>query len=333
MTKTVQDLAPVILKEIQSAKNILIHCHPHADPDSVCSALATRAALIQLGKRVTIIGGDTSVPEAFSHFPGFDSIVPKSFSEINASEYDLFLAQDSGSVEMVSRAVSPVIPATMKVIVIDHHVSNTRYGSINLVDAEYGATCQMLADLFELWNIKLDHDLALNLIMGMYTDTGGFRYENTTPSMLATVARLSVIAPDYYKSIEILDNARQPGFLAFQGIALSNIEMFLDGKLAISALPYELIQEKKLTAEDISTHTISNLLKSVIGWEVGVCMVELEKGKVKMSFRTRDPEKFNLSIIASRIGGGGHRAAAGANISGSIDDAKKAVVAAVAASL
>ena len=127
-----------------------------------------------------------------------------------------------------------------------------------------------------------------------------------------------------------MENANHPGSLVFQGLALSNIETFLDGKLAIAALPYELIQEKKLTAEDMSTHTISNLLKSVIGWEVGVCMVELEKGKVKMSFRTRDPEKYNLSIGAGHVGGGGHRAAAGASFVGSIADAKKAVVAAVA---
>lgn len=333
MTKTVQDLAPVILKEIQSAKNILIHCHPHADPDSVCSALAMKAAVEQLGKKVAVIGGDTDVPEAFSHFPGYASIVKKGFSEINAGEYDLFLAQDSGSVEMVSRKVAPVFPSTMKVVVIDHHISNTRYGAVNLVDATYAATCQLIADLFEIWNIKIDHDIAQNLIVGMYTDTGGFKHENTTPELLASVSRLALHAPDYTKAIFVMENANHPGSLVFQGIALSNIETSLKGKLAISALPYELIMEKKLTAEDISTHTISNLLKSVVGWEVGVCMVELEKGKVKMSFRTRDPEKFNLSVVAGRVGGGGHRAAAGASFEGSIADAKKAVVAAVAASL
>lgn len=335
-TKTVREMAPVILEKIKSAKHILLHLHPSPDPDSLCSGLAMKMALEQLGKKVTLIAGDSPTPSAFSHFPGFDTITKKNFGEVDfsaAGAPDLFIAQDAGGLETISRLAPPVFPASLSVIVIDHHISNPKYGQINLVDATYAATCQLLADLLRLWNINITHDIAINLIVGMYTDTSGFKHESATPALLATVAELSVIAPDYTKAIFVMENSNTPGAIRFQGLALSSIQTFLDGRLAISIIPYSVIEKKiaegLFSVDDTGTNILASLLKSAIGWDVGVCLIEREPGKVKASFRTRDSKQFDLSVIATRCGGGGHKAAAGANMNCSIEEATKRVIASV----
>ena len=103
MTETVKKLAPEILDVIKKSESILLHCHPSPDPDSVGSALAMKFALQSLGKKVTIIAGDSPVPSAFSHFPGFAEIIPKNFFEIDLAAFDLFIIQDSGSLDRISK--------------------------------------------------------------------------------------------------------------------------------------------------------------------------------------------------------------------------------------
>lgn len=333
MTKKLQDTAPKILEAIQAANSILLHCHPSPDPDSVCSGLAMKEALEQLGKKVTLIKGDSAMPSGFSHFPGFSSIVMKSFAEIDLGQFDLFIVQDSGDPTRVSTATKIEFPKTMKVVLIDHHATNKGFGDVSLVDTGYAATCQMLADLFEVWNISITRDMAANLITGMYTDTGGFKYANTTPEAVATFAKLTKIAPDYMSSISIMENSNTPGNIAFQGLAFSSVENHCGGKLALSVISYEALQSKGVTNEDIHTQLISNTLKSVIGWEVGITLVETEPGKVKASFRTRDQDRFDVSVIAQRVGGGGHRSASGANLNMSLTEAKTAIIDAVSKSV
>ena len=342
MTDTVKQLAPSILDIIKGSSHVLLHCHPSPDPDSVGSALAMKLALESLGKKVTLIAGDSIVPEAFSHFPSFETIVVKNFFEIDLTLFDLFIIQDSGSLEMISRKGPIVFPASMKTVVIDHHVSNTKYArEVNLVDSTYPATAQLLFDLFTLWNIHISPEIATNLFVGMFTDTGGFKYAGTTHDTFATAAALSEICPDFHTYIFEMENANRPGMLAFEGFALSHIETFPVGVssaaassgpfIAIAAISKADIDRLGLTAEDVSAHRISNQLKSVVGWDVGVGLTELISGEVKASFRTRDATRYDLSKIAPSLGGGGHKAAAGATLLCSIDEAKKKIVDAVRA--
>src|ERR1035437_3297518 len=201
MTDIVKKEAPKIFAAIKAANNILLHCHPSPDPDSVGSALAMKFALESLGKKATVIRGDSEIPQAFMHFPGADSIVPKNFFEVDLKEFDLFIVQDSGSMSMISRRGEIKFPKTLNVIVIDHHATIADFGSINLIEPSYPACCQILFDLFKEWKILITPDIAKNLFIGTYTDTGGFKYEKTAPETLAMAAELTKIAPDFHKII------------------------------------------------------------------------------------------------------------------------------------
>jgi phosphoesterase RecJ-like protein len=340
MTDNVRAAAPKILEIIKASNNILLHCHPAPDPDSVGSALAMKFALEQLGKKATVIRGDGPMPSDFSSFPGFADIVPKNFFESIADSanpaistpFDLFIIQDTGSLDRVSavgkaRGETVTIPSGMKTVVIDHHSSTVGFGNeFNLIEPSYPATALILFDLFKLWNISLTADIAVNLFIGMYTDTGGFKYQNVTSSVFTAAAELVAIYPDFHKIIFSMENTRRPVELTFQGLAFSNIKTFLDGRLAIASVSHDDMVKHGILPVDTSTSLIANIVKSVVGWDIGACMVEKDPGSVYVSFRTRDSEKYDLSILAGKLGGGGHKAAAAAVVSGTIEEVTRKIV-------
>jgi len=321
--------APLILAEIRKASSILLHCHPSPDPDSVGSALAMKLALEQMGKRATVIRGDSNIPQAFMHFPGAKDIVPKSFGEIDLKQFDLFICLDSGTTDRIGRAF-PRDRSTLpfKVINIDHHISNKGFGDIDLIASDYPATAEILFDLFHEWGVELTHDIAANLFIGIYTDTGGLKFANTNAHSYRAMAVLVEKATDFQMLIDTMENARKPGTLAYIGLGLTNIETFFGGKLAISAISLSLLEQKGISIDDREGVHIANFLRSVEGWDIDVEMVELAPDQIKLSIRTRDSEKYDVSKLAVAFDGGGHKAAAGAGLKDtSLDDAKKLVVA------
>jgi phosphoesterase RecJ-like protein len=333
MTPNIKTKAPIIFAEIQKAKNILLHCHPNPDPDSVGSSLAMKLVLEQMGKKVTLIKGDSNIPKAFV-FPGVETITQKNYFEIDIKDFDLFIILDSGSVDMISRRSkeygkdSVVFPENLTTVVIDHHASNKGYGKINCVDTAYPASAQILYDLFKEMNIKIDHDIALNLFMGIYTDTGAFKYEYDC-DMAETIkiaSELALLAPDYRKTIFTMENSNSKEAIIFEGLAFSSLKTFCDGKIAITSVSFDEIEKNGITEDDLSSSEVVNTIKSIIGFDIAVSMVEKKKGSIKLSFRTRDKEKYDVSKLAVALGGGGHKGAAATNLNMTTKEAIDKVV-------
>lgn len=207
---------------IENSKNVLLHCHPSPDPDSVGSTLAMKFALEQIGKKVTLIKGDSNIPRAFL-FPGIETIVKKNFFEIDLKEFDLFIILDSGSKEMISNKGEIVFPENLNTLVIDHHSSNKGFGKINHIDSSYSSCCELIYQILKYLGINITHDIALNLFMGIYTDTGGFRYGKNGDKTLRVASDLASIAPDYQKTISIMENSNTKESLVFEALAMSSI--------------------------------------------------------------------------------------------------------------
>ena len=328
MTTEVQKYAPIILEEIKKAKKILVHCHPSPDPDSVGGALATYHVLKGMGKDVTIIRGDSTIPEAFGAIPGVAEIVPKNFFEVDLSAYDLFIIQDSSNSAFVSKLQPVVFPPHLKTIVIDHHATTVGYADINLIDAWYPSVCQELYDLYSLWGVEITHDIAACLFIGMYTDTGGFKYPATKAETFAVAYALVKRAPDYHEMIFHMENSKTPKELAFIGLALNSIHQYYGGKVALAEISNQALLEKGIAEDDIQG-SISNMLRSVIGWDISITLTEKKPGIVSLSFRTRDANRYDVSKIAQKVGGGGHVAAAGATINMALPEAVSTLLKAV----
>ena len=338
MTEKINIEAPKVLDIIKSAERILLHCHPGPDPDSVGSALAMKFALESLGKKVVVIRGDGPMPESFSHFLGFETIANKDLSGIlqdmhaGVESFDLFIILDSASMIRITQVPNVTLPATLKTLVIDHHQGESGFPlGYNLVDTSYPATAMLLYDLFSLWNITLTPSIAANLFIGIYADTGGFRYAGVGSEVFAAAAKLAAVYPQFHEMIFKMDNNKTPAELTFEGLALDTIETFNDGHLALAAVSLDMLTKAKMNPEDASASYIATKLRSVKGWDVGVCCVETELSLTKISFRTRDASVYDLSKIAASLGGGGHRAAAAAIIKAPFSEVKKRIVDAVMA--
>lgn len=341
-----------------NAQSILMHCHPSPDPDSLGSVLAMKFALESMGKKVTVIAGDSKTPEAFMHFPGARDIVVQNYFETNLADFDTFLSLDSGSPSMVSRKAPVTFPPesnpSLKTIVIDHHASNAGYADINLIATQYIATTEILFDLFQEWGLfgasgsgapsdPFTKEIATDLYVGLFTDSGGFRYEKVTDHSFYMAATLYECNPEIISVITTLENSSSKGFVDYMGLALSQKKVFsagdaaLDGangagghkkekgSFVISYMSHEDIGRLGLVSDDWNGGPVCNMLRSVVGWNVVAMVIEEAPGEVKISFRTRDAKEFDVSKVAVALGGGGHKAAAGATLKMPLPEAMKTV--------
>ncbi len=327
MNHSTKTLAPKILLAIDQSKNILLHCHPAPDGDSLGSVLAMSQFLISKKKNVTIIKGDSELPQNFDHLPEFSRIEEKNYFDIDTSQYDLFIILDTAALNQISKIAPVTIPSNLKTITIDHHSSNPSFSDINLIDENSPATCQILTELFFEWNVEINHDIAINLFTGIYTDTGGFKYQKTTSRTFQLISKLTEIAPDFPDYIFKIENQSQPEQIKFRAAALNNLKEYFNSHVVFSSLSYKTLQKYNLSRNHTEKSDIANLLKSVTGWDITASIVEIEPKVCAISFRTRDPYKYNLSEIASATkAGGGHPAAAGATIKKTLNQAEKTII-------
>lgn len=317
------NIAQKIKTEIDSAQTILLCCHPSPDPDSLGSVLALKHYLEGIGKKVIALRGDDDLPKNLLTLPGAKNIIAKNFTEIDAVDYDLFIATDSSSPGQVTKLGDIPQPVRKKTIVIDHHDTNTEYGDINLLITDSPATAQIIFELFNNWNVTVNPDIAKCLFAGIYSDTGGFKYPKTTAQTFAIASELAKTAPDFAKIIFDLENNYDAENLKFLGLALSLIENYFSDNVAISPIPIIKMNELGIKKVHTDKMEISNLLKSVTDWNIGASLIERTNGTTSLSLRTRDALSWDVSKIAKALGGGGHTAAAGATISKPLLEAKE----------
>lgn len=325
MTDKTMESAKPILDAIKASKSILLHCHPYPDPDSIGSVLAMSQVLKKMGKEVTPIIGDTRYPSNLESLPHHDWIVPKKYSEIDPSQFGLFIILDSSSPSQISKLVDVVFPKSMKTVVIDHHKTNLGFGDINLIDASSSSTCQIVYDLLSLWKLEISPDIAICLLLGIYADSGGFKYQNANAETIRVASELVKIYPNYHKFVFELENYRQPVELEMMKMALSSIEKHCSDRVVFTSITYGQLQEHHIPKESAMEGLIGGMLRSVVGWDLVASLVEAEPNVVTVSLRTRDENHFDVSSIAKAVGvkGGGHRGAAGTTIHLPIDEAKK----------
>ena len=321
--------AKKVWREIDRSSKILLHIHPGPDADSVGSSLAMYHILKSLNKDVTLIQGDNDLPKNLITLPGSDKIIPKNIFQIDLDQYDLFLILDSSSLKQVSRLGTIKFPKKLKTICIDHHISSEKFANINFICPTSPATCQVLFEFLQLRKIKITNKIAACLFAGIYTDTGGFKYLNTTHKTLNIVSQLAKIYPQFTKLIFDIENTDEPDRLKLISILLGSIETYFNNTVAIASISFDQIEKNKLSSSSINGNSdVSNMIKSVVGWDIALTLTEIQPETVKISLRTRNSQKYDLAKIAvATKSGGGHKAAAGATLNMSLSQAKETILA------
>jgi len=292
-----------IVSEIEKVEKILVLGHVMPDGDDVSSVLSLVIGLERIGK--TVKGSiDYTIPWFFYELEEVKKIEP--YESLTDYEPDLIVVVDSSSPERVGRFL-PLL-SRKRTCVIDHHVTNTYFGNVNWVDPTFASAAQMIYRLNMELGVPYDEKLATINYMGIATDTGFFRFSNTDSRVFRDVYELVKLGADpHFVSKMILENRRVEQFRLFAEV-LDKMELDLDGKLVYSYITYEMYKKYNCTDEDSSGFV--GELRSIRGVETAILFMEYPKGKIHVSFRSKD--WFNVSEVASKLGGGGHPRAAGA---------------------
>jgi len=306
------DLQEKIKSRIQAAQRILVTSHVRPDGDAIGSSLALALALLDAGKQVQVVLSD-GLPASFKYLPGGDMVRTKA-----DGEFDLIVSVDCSDLERIGDALDGYHAPD---IVIDHHITTEAFGTLNLIEPEAVATASVLTRHMGEWGLTLTAPIAANLITGLVTDTLGFRTSNTTPESLRQAADLMEFGADL-SALYYLSLVRRTFVEAkYWGAGLSSLERS-DG-IIWATLTLADRKASGYTGNDDAD--LINIVSSIDDAEIAIMFVEQNTGKTKISWRGLKPD-IDVSQIASQYNGGGHKAASGAELSGSLAEVRERVL-------
>ncbi len=303
------------IEKIGEAKNIFLASHVQPDGDNIGSILGLGLALKKLGKEVHILKTDY-IPKDFMFLPSIDII-----RDYNEDEIDVFIALDSSDEDRLGDN-KVLLNKANTIINIDHHISNTNFGDINIVDSDAAATCEIAFKLIKTLNIDLDKDISTCLYTGISTDTGSFMYSNTSAKTHMIAAELLDIGIDKENiNINIWQSKSLDKTKLFIK-TLETLETYFDDKVAIVMVTRDALRGTGASMED--TEGIVSFVRDIATVEVAVMLKEFEENEIKISMRSK--KYVDVSNICALFGGGGHKRAAGCMISSNIEKAKEEIL-------
>ncbi|MCR4440923.1 MAG: bifunctional oligoribonuclease/PAP phosphatase NrnA [Peptococcaceae bacterium] len=302
---------------IRGAEKIILLIHEKPDGDCLGSALALGLGLKSMGMRPSVLLLEEA-PEVYRFLPGQELLEVRKPGRI--SDNIPVVAVDCAEISRMGYE----IPAKNPVVNIDHHISNSLFGSLNIVDTNAAATGEIIYRLFLEGGVEITPGMATCLYVALATDTGNFTYSNTTPETFRIAGDLLSLKSDMRLIRENLYETRPVGELLMMKAALETLFFTQNGRIAACVLSYETIKHHHLF--ETETDSLVGLLRATKGVEIAALFKELTRGEIKVSFRSKDSADVNK--LAAEFGGGGHPRAAGCTVKGTLAQVVKDVLAA-----
>lgn len=304
-----RELITTIRGQLKRAEKVLVISHQRPDGDAIGSLLAIGLALIDAGKSVQMVLKD-GMPDNFRFLAGSELVKTRPLGLV-----DYIIVVDSAEVERTDTNFDQYSTPDLN---IDHHKTNNLFGIVNIVENGAVATAEILTKYLPALGYKITPPIADALLTGIITDTIGFRTTNVSPQVLRMVADLMEqggnLSEIYYKTIveQSLASAR------YWGAGLSKIEM--DDGLVWTTLSLAERHAAGYPARDDAD--LVKILSAIEGAKVAVILTEQDAGYVKISWRLCGSHDMDLDVseIAQKFGGGGHKAAAGADVKGKLKE-------------
>jgi len=315
-TKIAADLDLIhasIRNRLNDCSHVLIMSHIRPDGDAIGSLIGFGVALRTAGKKVTLVSMD-GLPSKYRFLEGSELIVRKI-----EPGYDLFIAVDCADSRRMGVSLKNLKNLDID-INIDHHITNENFAELNLVMPEVPATAGILAEYLPEWGLPMEKAVANALLMGIVTDTIGFRTSNVTPHVLRISAQLMEAGAnltDVYN--RTLTSQSYPASMLW-GFALSRLQR--ENGIIWTVITLE--DREKAGYTDRDDADLTNLLSAIEGCEISVLFNEQKDDKVKVSWRSCS--QVDVSGIAKYFGGGGHPPASGADMDGSLDEVREKVL-------
>ena len=314
-----------IIQHIKDGQHILIASHAEPDGDSVGSLVALGLALAKLDKKITMYN-PSPIPAVYRFLPGADRIVRQIKT---ADTYDLALVLDCGDLVRIGETSAEVgkIPILVN---IDHHVSNTGFGHIQLIDTTACATAEIVYRLINALEIPFDKAIATSIYTGILTDTGSFRFSNTNQAAFAISKAMTDAGVEPHNVAQRVFGTYSLGRIKLLNIALNSIEISDNGKLSMMTVTRSMLTTTGTNTEDLDG--MINYARRIEDVKVAALIHETKNGGGKFTnmnhyhVSLRSDSSVDVAKIAGNFGGGGHASAAGFQIESTLVALKTKII-------
>lgn len=297
------------------AAKILLFAHNRPDADTAGSCLALRAHLVDKGKLVDIACNDP-FPEFLKLFSTDCFRYP---DHLDLNSYNAVIACDS--IERGFEKYKNKFSEKQVTALLDHHPDITIKGDLNIIDASYSSVCEIVYDYLEFTKEKITRDIATFLLLGILADTGGFQHANTTARVMDIASDLLRRGANLVKIIEATFSNKKISTLKLWGRAFEKARIDPRSGAIITVLTKKDLEELNASNDDIAQ--VATILNTVPGTKFALILSEREDGIVKGSLRSEEYKSMDVSAIAKKFGGGGHKLASGFEIKGKIMETEK----------
>lgn len=299
-------------EQLSSAEDILILTHRNPDGDTLGSGFALHYAFCALGKRSAVLCSD-EFPKKFSYF----------ITEQECHfEPRFIVAVDTADTQLLGAKAG--VYADRVQLCIDHHASNSRYAEDVCLFPGAAATAELIYQILVEMGIQITPKIADCLYTGISTDTGCFKFSNTTEKTHRIAADLFAAGADYAAINRLMFDTKSRSRVMVEQVALSSMEFHFDHRCAMIVIPRSLIMENGIDESELDG--IAGIPRQIEGVEVGITLREKEDG-YKISVRTCT--QADAAAICARLGGGGHVRAAGCFVKGPLEEVRRLVLEAV----
>lgn len=298
---------------IEQNESFLISSHVRPDADALGSELGMRAILLAMGKKVSIV--NASAPPAnlqFMNPPGVILKLNDTVTKATIPQHDVVIIVDTSAWQQLGSMADVIQASPAKRVVIDHHVSSDNLNALELKDVVSAATGELICEIGEEFGVTFDSDVANWLYAAIATDTGWFRFPSTSARTMRIAARLMDLGAIPHYVYNLVHEQSSLARVRLGGRVLSRTQVEADGRLAwIYADGKDMLETGAVPSD---TEGLVNVCLTVAGAEAAFVAVELQTGQIKFSLRSRVP--LDVAAVAEQFGGGGHKLASGATMSG-----------------
>ena len=314
-----------IIAQIKKSTHLLITSHAEPDGDAVGSLIALGLAIGKLKIKTTLYN-ESPIPAVYRFLPSVERIV-RHIKKVNT--YDTAIVLDCGDIDRIGE-VSSTVAQIPFIVNIDHHVSNSGFGTVQVVDEDACSTAEIVYRLIKALPVPMDKDIATCLYTGILTDTGSFRFSNTNLAAFAISKEMAALGMEPYEVAQHVFGTYSLGRIKLLNLALNSIEISENGKLSMMTVTRRMLADTGTQSEDVDG--LINYARRIKDVKVAALIHELPNG----STGNMKEERFHVSLrsdgtvdvadIAAAFGGGGHISAAGFQIESTLSNLKTEII-------
>lgn len=311
-----------IIDQLRKSRSILVISHKNPDGDAIGALLATGLALKALNKDVYMYN-ESAIPAVYRFLPSIKSI----HHQVDISKsFDTVVVLDCGALERVGSLADSIRKAVM-IINIDHHMTNTRFGHMQLIDPNACATSEIIYRIIKQLELPFNCPMATAIYTGILTDTGSFRFSNTNQAAFTICAEMIASGANPYDVAQHVYGHYSLGRIKLLNLALDSLEISPNGKMSIMSLTQDMLEMTRTQTEDIDgiinyARRIEDVEVAVLIHEIGNDPMAPQNGRRSYHVSLRSDGSVNVAGIAAKFGGGGHANAAGFSVMSTLDEIK-----------